>query len=82
MSLKRKGSKYEKTLAATTSSNEKPEKEKDASAKRKSSLFNRWKSKNQEEPIVYGFSAEEVYEFREAFRMFDKVSGAWELVGP
>jgi hypothetical protein len=42
-----------------------------ANSNRKASLFNRWKQQAQDG--LEGVSEEEVIEFREAFRLFDKV---------
>lgn len=39
---------------------------------RKMSLFNRWKQQTNNEHLE-GVSEEEIIEYREAFRMFDKV---------
>jgi hypothetical protein len=45
-----------------------------AMTSRKMSLFNRWKNQSIFDTALEGISEEEMFEYKEAFRLFDKVS--------
>ena len=46
-----------------------------AMSTRKLSLFNRWKNQALADTALDGISEEEMVEYKEAFRLFDKVKG-------
>lgn len=48
-------------------------------SKRKTSLFNRWKQQNASEQFE-GITEEEMIEYKEAFRLFDKVMNSINLI--
>ncbi|KAE9549308.1 hypothetical protein FO519_007474 [Halicephalobus sp. NKZ332] len=57
-------------INSTTSS---PNKKSSMNVKEKASLFNRWKAQNhQQDNILEGITAEEMEEYTEAFKLFDK----------
>jgi hypothetical protein len=49
-----------------------------AMTSRKLSLFNRWKNQSIFDTALEGITDEEMFEYKEAFRLFDKARGrAW-----